>query len=469
MWLIRPSPTPILSFVPFDDYKLLAYLFLLQEVTLQGGNTQPGMFLGKTDLTITAVVTAQNTTCVLQNSPLDFGIEFNNAVCILYRSIGYVPPQGDRTKPKLSLEETISEARVSVNLLTDMQQEVKDRSPGQHSFRGADGMPATGTIKCLQSTVDDWEVLKERLERIEEGSSACVHTPAITCENNVEHFFGFVKQKGQGHNQNMEEYLIAKRRHLVEYKLKMANVPFGQHEKEKVRDKGYQDIEHNRFPITVETLKKVLAHSNKEDYLEVDIEIPPEDDLLVKKACLLSKSVPRQSNRAKWREKSGYNPNMLSDCSSAGVLNKNDLVFSRSETDELLFFIVQEKFLLDDINRTVLVRKVGSSIDTWVSCTKFLGDKGQIFIVPSQLYTVDDGDVIFNEAVTKHMECLIQAHTRVFTDDEWSLLVEEPSGDGMELDIPMQNVQELRVSVWLTCLSIIVIWYYLDFYGTPST
>ena len=59
---------------------------------------------------------------------------------------------------------------------------------------------------------------------------------------------------------------------------------------------------------------------NKEDYLEVDIQIPPEDDLLVKKACLLSKSVPRQSNRAKWREKSGYNPNMLSDCSSAGVL-----------------------------------------------------------------------------------------------------------------------------------------------------
>ena len=137
---------------------------------------------------ITAVVTAQS---VLQNSPLDFGIEFNNAVCILYRSIGYVPPRGDRTKPKLSLEETISEARVSVNLLTDMQQEVKDRSPGRRSFRGADGMPATGTIKCLQSTVDDREVLKERLERIEEGSSACVHTPAITSEN-VEHFFGFV-------------------------------------------------------------------------------------------------------------------------------------------------------------------------------------------------------------------------------------------------------------------------------------
>ena len=113
-----------------------------------------------------------------------------------------------------------------------------------------------------------------------------------------------------------------------------------QHEKEKVWDKGYQDIEHNRFPITVETLKKVLAHSNKEDYLEVDTEIPPEDDLLVVKACLLSKSVPRQSNRAKWREKSGYNPNMLSDCSSAGVLNKDDLVFSRSETDKLLFFIV---------------------------------------------------------------------------------------------------------------------------------
>ena len=236
----------------------------------------------------------------------------------------------------------------------------------------------------------------------------------------------------------MEEYLSAKRRHLVEYKLKMANVPFCQHEKEKVWDKGYQDIDHNRFPITVETLKKVLAHSNKEDYLEVDIEIP----LLVKKTCLLSKSVPQQSNRAKWREKSGYNPNMLSDCSSAGVLNKDDLVFSRSETDKLLFFIVQEKFLLDDINRTVLVRKVGSSIDTWVSCTKFLGDKGQIFIVPSQLYTVDDGDVILNEAVTKHMECLIQVHTCVFTDDEWSLLVEEPSGDGMELDIPMQNVQE---------------------------
>ena len=109
------------------------------------------------------------------------------------------PSLAIKSKPKLSLEETISEAQVSVNLLTDMQQEVKDRSPGRRSFRGADGMPATGTIKCLQSTVDDWEVLKERLERIE-GSSACVYTPAITCENNVEHFFGFVKQKGQGHN-----------------------------------------------------------------------------------------------------------------------------------------------------------------------------------------------------------------------------------------------------------------------------
>ena len=381
---------------------------------------------------ITAVVTIQNTTCLLQNSPLDFGIEFSNAVCMLYNAIGYVPPRGNKEKPKLTLDESICEARVSVDLLTAMQQEVEDRSPKRSSFRGADGMPATGTIKCLQSTVHSWEVLKERLDRIEEGSSARVHTPAIANENNVEHFFGFVKKKGQGHSQNFQEYLIAKRRHLVDYKFKMANVPFCQHEKEKVRDKGYQDIEHGRFTITIDALKKVFAHSNKEDYAEVDIEISDEDDQLLKKAYLLAKSVPRQSNRAKWREKSGYQPNMLSESSSAGVLNKNDLVCSRSETDELFFFIVQEKFVLDDINRTVPVRKVGSLTDMMVSCKKLLGDKGQIFVVPSQLYTVDEGGVIFDDTVSKHMNPLMHAQAQVYSDEDWSVLLEEESGSSSD-------------------------------------
>ena len=369
----------------------------------------------------TSVVLQQNSTAVFQNSPLDFGVELCSSICKFYCAIGYFPPHGARVSSQISFTDSIKEADALVTLLTAMQVENTESSPGRSSFRGEDGMPASGTVKCIQSTVESWRVLQERLEQIEKGSSARVYPPSVACE--IEHFFGFVTKKGQGNNQNQQEYIIAKRRHLVDYKFKMADVPFCQHEKEKVCDKGYQDIQHGRFPLIMDSLRKVISHSNIENLIEVDQLLTEDDEIVLKKVYLLSKSVPRQTNRAKWREKSGYKPNMLTDSSSPGLLEKNDLVFCLSKNDELVYLIVQKEFLLDDINSKVPVYKVGSSSEKQIRCSKLLGDKGQIFTVPSSLYTLDDeGSVTLDDVAFKHLEILLTPSSETHSD--WALLLE---------------------------------------------
>ena len=126
----------------------------------------------------------------------------------------------------------------------------------------------------------------------------------------------------------------------------MRKMPFNQTVKEKSRDEGYQDLQGSRCTISLRDLKEIYMYSEVE---KVEEDLSEDDRNLLKKANLISRSVPRQSNRTKCREQSGHQPNMLSESCSSGVLYKNDLVCSTTVTDELLYFIVEKDTRLVDI------------------------------------------------------------------------------------------------------------------------
>ena len=86
----------------------------------------------------------------------------------------------------------------------------------------------------------------------------------------------------------------------------------------------------NNCSVTAENLKTIFARSQKN--MVTPTIITDEDEHLLKKAFLLAKSVPRQSNRSKWRERSGHQPNLLVEKSS-GILYAGDLVCCFSLTE----------------------------------------------------------------------------------------------------------------------------------------
>ena len=141
-----------------------------------------------------------------QFGPLNFAVQYTTAISKLYEASGYVPPRGGNRKNRLErrnipLTECVLKAQECSQLLEAMQNEAGQRSPGRTSFEGPDGMPYTGTIECTKFTIDNWKTLIDRVERIQPGSPQNIYSPSITNEKYVEHSFGFVKKKGQGHNQ----------------------------------------------------------------------------------------------------------------------------------------------------------------------------------------------------------------------------------------------------------------------------
>ena len=90
----------------------------------------------------------------------------------------------------------------------------------------------------------------------------------------------------------------------------------------------------------------------------VESEMTENDNIILRQAFLLAKSVPRQSNRTKWRERSGFQPNLLQELpESVGsrCLSSGDMVFTRGLEKELLFLVVQSNAVLNGKAQSVQV------------------------------------------------------------------------------------------------------------------
>lgn len=125
-------------------------------------------------------------------------------------------------------------------------------------------------------------------------------------------------KKGQGHLQTQMEYTQSKRKHALDFQMKMCDTPFEQYTKVKLRDKGYQEINPALKSKVSLDLSKVFSKKGKSEEKTLSSLLSPEDEKILKTSWLLSKSVPRQTNRSKWREKSGYRPNMLMEKKDSG-------------------------------------------------------------------------------------------------------------------------------------------------------
>ena len=381
---------------------------------------------------ISAALLAENNFCLHQYGPLSFFINFANAVSNFYYAIGYVPPVGNRAKYTQCtlLQESVEKAEPCRRLLEQMQTQARERTPGRSSFQGADGMPFTDTIKCLQSTTESWSALIERCERVEEGSSAQIHAPSVTSEKNVEHTFGFYKKKGQGHNQTQEEYIIAKRRHVIDFQLRMCKMPFCQYTKESLQDKGYQQLDGDRCVLTSKELEEIFDCKGQEDCMEEISELTADERNLMKKAHLLTKSVPRRSNRSKWRERSGFQPNMLVEKSSPGMLYTGDLVCARSIANVLIFYVVEKDTLLEDVNVHIPVMALDGNEQLLMRNTQLVGEKGHIMALPSNLYRIIGGELVLSTPAAKEFEETIRQQGQPeedarMNDEDWAMLLED--------------------------------------------
>ena len=363
----------------------------------------------------------------MEHGSLDFAIRYADAICKLYDAIGYVPPRGDRKTRITNFEECTSKGVECAELLQQMQEECEKRFPGRSTFMGPDGMPWSKTIECVVDTIKSWKVLSARVESIIAGSSQDIYPPSVTSEHNVEHSFGFVGKKGQGNNQSQQEYIAAKRSHAVDFQLRMCKMHFCQSQKSKIRDKGYQELEGDRVSLSVEDLKEIFGFCEKQNTEDDENnDITEEDAAVIQKAFLLSKSVPRQTNRAKHREKSGYEPNMLLDHCGPGKILKNDLVCTQTIADEIMYLIVQKDVLLDNQDVQIPVTKIGDSSVFNVTYDKLLTDMAQIICIPPQLYETIDHEVVLNSTVMPMNDILCKKGR---SDEEWAVLMETEQTD----------------------------------------
>ena len=128
---------------------------------------------------------------------------------------------------------------------------------------------------------------------------------------------------------------------------------------------------------------------------------PTEEKKILRQAYLLTKSVPRRSNRREWKEESGFQPNLLMDNLESGKLLVGDLVFCKS-VNEVLYLKIKQEIQLLDKEAMVPVQMLNSQSSLLlehVKVDRLLSDKGFIITIPQTLYDIVEGTVTFNDVV----------------------------------------------------------------------
>ena len=359
---------------------------------------------------------------LIECGSLSFGLKFSQDVNSFYQAISYKPPHGYVSGHRKTPTECIQLAKPLVDTLSSMQTECEGRFPRMKSFYGIHGAVWTQTLKCFHSTVSSWSAILNRLNYFDTSLADKVNPHVITNESAVEHSFGYTVKRGQSQLQSQQEYIHNKMKHEVDFQLRLTKVNFCQKVKVKLRDKSYQDLDDDmQSVLTVKDIWNILL-SGKSKSKCTSVPVDPADEKILKHSFLLSKSVPRRSNRAKYKEESSYAPTMYIDDEDEGKLVEGDLVFTRNESGEVKKLIVVEEMVLHNIDNTVLVKDESSQQD-YIPISNLLKERGLIFIIPSTMYKVIHNSIEMNEIASQmFQECLDGLTASIYTDEEISVL-----------------------------------------------
>ena len=447
------------SFNELNHYTLKKSGIKMQVSSLQGKmklSTPAFNFCQWKKVTFIVSEKVENLYCLKEFGPLQLGLKFSVAVMDLYEAISYFPPNAVRSV-NLNLQQCIDLGSKCQELFEAMQNEAESRYSTRHSFIGTDGIPFTDTITCITDTVNSWRALKKRLDYFDPNIAKILFSHAVTNESYVEHTFGFIREKSQGNSLSVKEYKEAKRNHKVDFLLKMCDLPFSQYMSQKVRDKGYQDLQGATAKMVLNAMevKQLLQGSNNPEQQEVDRDDGNDDsemqaehnvvdrNSMVYKAFLLSKTVPRQTTRMKYKQSSNYKPNMLETAVPSGKLLAGDLVFHKNIENKLKTYVVEKDYLLTNIDNSVKVCELAErSVVLMVDVSQLLVHRGLIICVPKELHSVSENSVILHDSIHEQVlgEILLASNRRI--EEELLLLpnIEETDPDsGNEAAMDISN------------------------------
>ena len=355
---------------------------------------------------------------LMEHGPTDFGLTFSSAVNNFYEAICYVPPYGYRSYRKKTLTECISLAKELIDLLQKMQKQAEQRFVGKKSFWGTNGTVFTATVNCTVSSVNGWTALLNRLDYFDPTLPAKVNPQAATSECFMEHSFGFEMQQGQGNMQGAYEYIHSKKRHENDFQLRMCDLPFNTYTKSKLRDKSYQEIHASmRTKVPLEDLWSVICCSGTGK--STTRNVSEDDEKVLRQARLLSKSVPRRNNRAKWKEAAGFAPNMLEVHTNHYTLVKGDIVFRKDCSDEIKMLVIQKDIELKTSETKISCCDITTGTVHLVGQETLIKDRGLIAMVPATLYEVKNKEIILSEVAQPIVSDILQLQdSQLYTDAE---------------------------------------------------
>ena len=345
---------------------------------------------------------------VEESGPLEFAVSFLEAINQFYNAISYRPPYGAQKKIVVSkLSDSIKEADAVIKILSAMQEERDAKYPKRTTFQGPEGSVYSTTIDCFIETVSSWKAILRRLDHFDTSLKEKVSSRCINNESPMEHSFGFTVKKSQFELQPMDEYISNKCKHETDFLMRNADLPFCQYTKVKLRDKGYQELCEEKSKLNMDVFWNIFMKNNEKEVTD-DTEEPSEEDLfLLHQAYLMTKTVPRRSNRSHWKEKSGFGPTMLPN-QSVDKLFAGDLVMTKS-FNNLIYLKVLADVSLENKEALVPVSPVDNlKVKEVSSINDLLVDEGTIVSIPESLYQINaTGYVTFRDVISGEIDEMI--------------------------------------------------------------
>ena len=159
-----------------------------------------------------------------------------------------------------------------------------------------------------------------------------------------------------------------------------SNCEFSQYNKVKNRDKGYQHLDEEfKCPLSQRDIFEMLSYKEEVDTAD---ELNEADYKTLYQAFLLLKSVPRQSNRTKWKENAGFAPQLLMEVDGGDKFCVGDMVFSKDVHGYLKQHIVAKEFMISSLDDMFEVTDVTSGATDILPITSLVLDRGLYAVLP---------------------------------------------------------------------------------------